>query len=403
VGSEIKNGVRVKNGEYVLKHNDYDVALIQFNDIGNISKINEILLKERLPLGCVIEGIVSGKKIQEWWNDRGIPVNRENYNFLLTELKNGGKNNWLKESLGLSLSDHYWITDSDKKWKDVNYYDNSFNDKIGELIIGKIGRKEYEKIHKSNTPCFSSGGNLIKRWLISDNGERILEKYSSKPYRQEGANEEIASLFCEKLLIPHVKYKKSIKDKIPISICSNMTDQKREYCSANDVFYIKAQNIFKDSKYDHYCKCSKDLGIDNITDMLDKMLVLDYLIFNHDRHYHNFGVLRNSDTISEYAACPLFDNGASLFYKDIASNINLIEKEKLGKVQTFDTLEKQLYLVKEWNWVNIKNIKGMGKTCKDILMEVPDFELTRAEKIGEVVDKRIDQLEMFINNINREK
>jgi hypothetical protein len=248
-----------------------------------------------------------------------------------------------------------------------------------------------------NTPNFSSSGNLIKRWLINSNGERILEKISSKPYRQEGANEEIASLFCERLKIPHVEYKKTLTDGIPSGICPNMTNETQEFCSADGVFYTLAQKAFKDSRYDHYCKCSIKLGIENITDVLDKMMVLDYLIFNHDRHYNNFGVLRNSNNLSEYIACPLFDNGASLFYKDIANNINMVEKVKLGNVETFDKIEKQLLLVKNWDWLDLTKIKNIGKECKDILMDVPDFEIKRAEKIEKVIDERINQLETFLS------
>jgi hypothetical protein len=119
----------MESGRYLLKHKDFDVAVLQFNSVGNISKIDEILLKERLPLGCVIEGVVSDKRIIQWWNERGIPVGRENYNFLLNELKNGGKNNWLKDSIVLNLYNHYWITNvvtnNTQKWYNVNYYSNS--------------------------------------------------------------------------------------------------------------------------------------------------------------------------------------------------------------------------------------------------------------------------------------
>jgi len=30
---------------------------------------------------------------------------------------------------------------------------------------------------------------------------------------------------------------------------------------------------------------------------IDKMLVLDYIISNEDRHYNNFGFIRNADTL----------------------------------------------------------------------------------------------------------
>ena len=43
------------------------------------------------------------------------------------------------------------------------------------------------------------------------------------------------------------------------------------------------------------------------------MLVFDAVIYNDDRHYGNFGVLRDNHSGKILAAAPIFDNGRSLF------------------------------------------------------------------------------------------
>ncbi len=43
------------------------------------------------------------------------------------------------------------------------------------------------------------------------------------------------------------------------------------------------------------------------------MLVFDALIYNEDRHFGNFGLLRNNHTGEIIAPAPIFDNGLSLF------------------------------------------------------------------------------------------
>ena len=48
-------------------------------------------------------------------------------------------------------------------------------------------------------------------------------------------------------------------------------------------------------------------------DAIRDMLVFDALIYNEDRHFGNFGLLRNSHTGEVIAPAPLFDNGLSLF------------------------------------------------------------------------------------------
>ena len=43
------------------------------------------------------------------------------------------------------------------------------------------------------------------------------------------------------------------------------------------------------------------------------MLVFDAVIYNEDRHFGNFGVLRDNHTGKILAPAPIFDNGLSLF------------------------------------------------------------------------------------------
>ncbi len=44
----------------------------------------------------------------------------------------------LVHSLGLSLSDQYWICPKDSKlvWDDINFFRNSFSEDIGDILFG---------------------------------------------------------------------------------------------------------------------------------------------------------------------------------------------------------------------------------------------------------------------------
>lgn len=61
-------------------------------------------------------------------------------------------------------------------------------------------------------------------------------------------------------------------------------------------------------------ECCELLGIGNITPFLDRMLVLDYIIANEDRHFNNFGALRNAETLEWLGMAPIYDSGSSLGY-----------------------------------------------------------------------------------------
>ena len=48
-------------------------------------------------------------------------------------------------------------------------------------------------------------------------------------------------------------------------------------------------------------------------EQIKSMLVFDAVIYNEDRHFGNFGVLRDNHTGKVTSAAPVFDNGMSLF------------------------------------------------------------------------------------------
>ena len=48
-------------------------------------------------------------------------------------------------------------------------------------------------------------------------------------------------------------------------------------------------------------------------DELCSMLVVDAVIYNEDRHFGNFGILRDNHTGKIIKPAPIFDNGLSLF------------------------------------------------------------------------------------------
>ena len=53
-------------------------------------------------------------------------------------------------------------------------------------------------------------------------------------------------------------------------------------------------------------------GLD-VREDVEKMLVVDYLMANFDRHWNNFGVLIDSESREWLRAAPVFDTGESLW------------------------------------------------------------------------------------------
>jgi hypothetical protein len=260
-----------------------------------------------------------------------------------------------------------------------------------------FNRKKQDGNYNRYTPDISSDGNLRKRWEINNNGERVLIKAGKSPYMQEPVNEVIASMLCNRLNIPHVPYSLDFEDGEPVSKCANMTNADTEFVEAIRVYYTREPSYFENNKYKHYCACAHRLGVKNNTETLDRMMALDYLILNHDRHFKNFGILRNSQTLNSVEAAPLFDNGSSLFHEDGAAFITLPERAKM-RTECFDSLDKQLDLITDWSWFDAPKLEGFTEECRDLLLNVPSVEKERAEKITGVLEKRIQAVRQIAEN-----
>jgi hypothetical protein len=381
----------------ILKHKDIEVAEIEVAEGGRV-RILKTIHPEHYPLSIVREnGKIDERRFLSWWEERGIPDTRDGIQDALRELGVSNTKELLIGYHGLSLTDHYWVDDEKggRRWKDINFYENDFDMDIGNLFFN---RKKKAGKYSVKSPDDVSNGNLKKRWIIGDDGKRYLLKGGTEPFLQEPCNEVIASEMCRRLGIPHVPYKLIMIDGEPVSKCINMTSKDVEFIDAISVFNLKEQTAFADDFYNQYCECAKSLQVRNIEAMLDRMMVLDYLLLNHDRHFRNFGILRDSSDLGKTSAAPIFDSGTSLYCKEGSRWIISPEKKRATHRNCFTSLAKQLGLVKSWNWYDGKKLEGIELFCDEVFSRVPEVETERGKKIGEMVRKRIMEVDWYIEN-----
>ena len=147
-----------------------------------------------------------------------------------------------------------------------------------------------------NSPDNTSDGCLKKRWKII-NQKRCLLKAGSLPYEQQPFNEAIASLIMDKLNVDHVNYSVIIDDEKPYSVCEDFISSDTELVTAWKILqkFPKPNHL---SVYQHYINCCNSLGIEDIVDKINQMIVVDFIIANEDRHLNNFGLIRNANTLN---------------------------------------------------------------------------------------------------------
>lgn len=176
------------------------------------------------------------------------------------------------ETHALSLSDCYWIKDTSLNinFESVSPYYTDFWKGIGEYIPGK------------SVPTLYVGGYLRKEWINSN----ILVKYGNETIIEY----EIAEM-CKLCNISAVNIK-LINNGIAVE---NMTNPNLMLEQADQSGRVDPDD------FDEYT-IERLFGIAGI-----RMLVIDAIIGNGDRHAGNFGWLRDTETGKYMCMSPLYD------------------------------------------------------------------------------------------------
>lgn len=334
------------------------------------------------PFGLIKINAIDKVEFNKWWKNRQMPASRKGLKELLHNSNVYDKDNFDlldAKACCLSLSDQYWVkgVNEEISWESINFFDNEFSEDIGKILFN--GSKTALNLNL-NTPDMTSNGNYEKRWKIID-GERYLLKAGSKIYNQEPFNELIATKLYERLLNKdeYVEYSVIFDDDKAISKCKNFITKDTELVPA---WKINEYYEFLDDedKYTHYIRCLNNLGIKDAETLTDKMIVCDYIIANKDRHFNNFGVIRDVNTLKFIGVAPLFDNGCSLWYDE-----NDMYVGEFFLTKPFEEYEKkQLSLVKKLEWLDISKLEDFPNEVKTILSM---DKLLSKERINKIVDQ----------------
>ena len=334
------------------------------------------------PFGLIKMNEIDKVEFNKWWKNRQIPASRKGLKEVLHNSNVYDKDNFDlldAKAYCLSLSDQYWVkgVDEEISWESINFFDNEFSEDIGKFLFN--GGKTALNLNL-NTPDMTSNGNYEKRWKIID-GERYLLKAGSKIYNQEPFNELIATKLYERLLNKdeYVEYSVIFDDDKAISKCKNFITKDTELVPA---WKINEYYEFLDDedKYTHYIRCLNNLGIKDAETLTDKMIVCDYIIANKDRHFNNFGVIRDVNTLKFIGVAPIFDNGCSLWYDE-----NDMYVGEFFLTKPFEEYEKtQLSLVKKLEWLDISKLEDFPNEVKTILSM---DKLLSKERINKIVDQ----------------
>lgn len=325
----------------------------------------------------------SSQSLLNWLGSRMIPQNRTFVREILSsqQLDPHDLIGQIDICMCLSVNDSYWVTKEDftGTWNEYNLYDNNFSDVLS--LVAFTGHSQTIK-ELSPSPEMTTNGQLPKTWR-KEHGQLILYKGGTdeKLYNNAGKepySEFYASQIASKMDIDHIDYDLKKFKGLLASTCKNFTSK--------DISYVPIGKVLTTLDIPHLVEKMKEVGC---MDKFADMVLFDALILNEDRHYGNFGLLKDNHTGKYLDLAPLFDHGYSLFAR--CSDYNLYNEERLQKYKDDykDSLlgASHIQLVK---WFCDKN-----KISK--LRKLYDFKFERHERYN-LAENRLKFLESYVRN-----
>ncbi|MDR3240020.1 MAG: XRE family transcriptional regulator [Clostridiales bacterium] len=288
----------------------YDTPLLSFElssdiSIGYAVKIKQIG-EQRALLPLDLE--LTGEGVLQWLERRVIPKNRTFVREILHSLglSAGDTKGIMDVCKGLSLNDSYWVVPEafDGKFADCNLYENRFSEILS--LVAYTGVTQSDAAF-STSPELTTNGMLPKAWRYIEGDGIYLYKGGTSGASNTGRepySEYYASQAAKAMDLDAVHYDLENWKGILASKCKLFTDM--------DTAFVPIARIVKSGGLAAVIQYYDNLG-GHFADSIRDMLVFDALIYNEDRHFGNFGLLRNNHTGEIAAPAPIFDNGLSLF------------------------------------------------------------------------------------------
>lgn len=286
---------------------------------GHITNIGEIVEENRhlLPV-CLDHERLSLPGINKWLEKRKIPDKREG----LSEARRlfRGFDSYQNANM-FSLSDQYWIQHkSHETWDKLNFFTNHYSQEPGKIFFEPWNAKKEHAINDPS-PDLTTNGVLRKRWIQERDKQSYLVKAGSVQYHQEPLSEVVGSLILKQLglQIDFVEYSLVVSGLHFCSRCRNFITESEEFVPAQHIYSLEKKPEGK-SMYDHFIDMCDVYKIPGVREYLDIMIAVDHILHNTDRHFGNFGFIRNVES-GHLGFAPLFDFGRCYFGASAAQDI----------------------------------------------------------------------------------
>lgn len=237
-----------------------------------------------------------------FFDRRKAPKHRKHIEQLLEKYGCTDIDGFIRVTHAVSLNDTFWVKEegSSLNWSDVSLYTNSFDEVIANAAFdGAMSDTDLS----TTSPEFGTDGTYAKCW-IRENDSICLCKSGSATFELEPLSEYLASQLAEHICNDYVSYDMDFLHGKLVSKCQLFTDEKYGL--------VKAGRVVNGGKtIAELLEYFESIGSG---DNFRRMCIFDSLILNIDRHFGNFGVLMDNETMEVIKMAPVFDNNRSLCF-----------------------------------------------------------------------------------------
>lgn len=264
---------------------------------------------------------VGNFEINEWLEDRKAFKHNHYLKKLMFECGCDTTEGFIRITHAASINDSYWVKRSDEEvsWDGISFYRNDFDETVSKLAFEGLGL--YGVQISSTSPELTTDGSFRKCWRKEDGSIYLYKRGISgasnaglEPYCEMLASEIIQKAGSESVQYSVVRLHKEIASK-----CRSFTNE--------DIGFVPLRKLV-----------NRGITTDGLLSFFDKlgcreafqrMIVLDAVIFNTDRHLGNIGVLVCNNTQEILGLAPNFDFNLSMLPYVVKDEFNDIGKKLL--------------------------------------------------------------------------
>ena len=361
--------------EYTLMNKDKEILSFHTirNSYGGIrAEIRQTYCPELLPVGF-------NGDILRFLERRRAPKHRKHIQGILKQLGAEDIEGFLRVSHGASLTDTFWVRSEEKKesWKDVSLYTNEFDENIARIAFeGGTGSLS------TTTPELSVDGNYAKCW-IRENGKLYLLKRGSETYGREVFAEYYASQLAQAFCPRAVKY--------------DLLQYHGHLATKCEIFTSEAVGF---SQMMHYVENPYSVAPKEALSVIEKygdgddfrrMMILDALILNIDRHLGNFGLLIDNESQAPIGLAPVFDHNRSMLFN--LNDEQFMREDMETLIDVYPRLEGEFNLnahsmLNDDIRIDLKNLRDFTFTLNGEF----DWPRERLKKYEAFISSQIDRI-----------